>query len=183
MRSADVPAFTAFVRARSSALFRTALLITGERHVADDLVQSTLEQVCRHWRKVRSADAPEAYARRILVNLANDRWRKLRGRAEVPLDDGIGGIDGVDAAGGGHAVDPYRGLVARDELMRGLQSLPVGMRTVLVLRYFEDLDDAEISRLMNISAGTVRSQVARGLSKLRSTVGTQPLHAGSEGAA
>ncbi|MFD5144388.1 SigE family RNA polymerase sigma factor [Streptomyces sp. NPDC058401] len=176
MRTADVPAFTAFVQARSSALFRTALLITGERHVADDLVQSTLEQVCRHWRKVRSADAPEAYARRILVNLANDRWRKLRGRAEVPLDDGLGG------AGGGPAVDPYKGLVARDELMRGLQSLPVGMRTVLVLRYFEDLDDAEIGRLMNISAGSVRSQVARGLSKLRSTVGTQALRAGSEGA-
>ncbi|MFD6884890.1 SigE family RNA polymerase sigma factor [Streptomyces sp. NPDC059957] len=172
MRTADVPAFTAFVQARSSALFRTALLITGERHVADDLVQSTLEQVCRHWRKVRSADAPEAYARRILVNLANDRWRKLRGRAEVPLDDGIGG---------GH-VDPYKGLVVRDELMRELQSLPVGMRTVLVLRYFEDLDDAEIGRLMNISAGSVRSQVARGLSKLRSTVGTQALRAGSEGA-
>ncbi|MFE4632969.1 SigE family RNA polymerase sigma factor [Streptomyces sp. NPDC056773] len=173
MRTADVPAFTAFVQARSSALFRTALLITGERHVADDLVQSTLEQVCRHWRKVRSADAPEAYARRILVNLANDRWRKLRGRPEVPLDDGIGG---------GH-VDPYRGLVVRDELMRELQSLPVGMRTVLVLRYFEDLDDAEIGRLMNISAGSVRSQAARGLSKLRSAVGTQALRAGSEGAA
>ncbi|MCX5405872.1 SigE family RNA polymerase sigma factor [Streptomyces sp. NBC_00335] len=173
MRTADVPAFTAFVQARSPALFRTALLITGERHVADDLVQSTLEQVCRHWRRVRSADAPEAYARRILVNLANDRWRKLRGRAEVPLDDGIGG---------GH-VDPYKGLVVRDELMRELQCLPVGMRTVLVLRYFEDLDDAEIGRLMNISAGSVRSQVARGLSKLRSTVGTQALRAGSEGAA
>lgn len=173
MRTADVPDFTAFVQARSSALFRTALLITGERHVADDLVQSTLEQVCRHWRKVRSADAPEAYARRILVNLANDRWRKLRWRAEVPLDDGIGGGQ----------VDPYKGLVVRDELMRELQSLPVGMRTVLVLRYFEDLDDAEISRLMNISAGSVRSQIARGLGKLRSTVGTQALRAGSEGAA
>ncbi|MFF2750296.1 SigE family RNA polymerase sigma factor [Kitasatospora sp. NPDC058048] len=173
MRSADVPAFTAFVHARSSALFRTALLLTGERHVADDLVQSTLEQVCRHWRRIRSADAPEAYARRILVNLANDRWRKLRGRAEVPLDDGIG--DGY--------VDPYKGLVVRDELMRELQSLPIGMRTVLVLRYFEDLDDAEIGHLMNISAGSVRSQVARGLSKLRSTVDAQALHTRSGGVA
>ncbi|MFE7530088.1 SigE family RNA polymerase sigma factor [Kitasatospora sp. NPDC057542] len=173
MRTADVPAFTAFVHARSSALFRTALLLTGERHVADDLVQSTLEQVCRHWRRIRSADAPEAYARRILVNLANDRWRKLRGRAEVPLDEGIG--DGY--------VDPYKGLVVRDELMRELQSLPIGMRTVLVLRYFEDLDDAEIGHLMNISASSVRSQVARGLSKLRSTVDAQALHTRSGGAA
>ncbi|MFD4908233.1 SigE family RNA polymerase sigma factor [Kitasatospora purpeofusca] len=173
MRSADVPAFTAFVHARSSALFRTALLLTGERHLADDLVQSTLEQVCRNWRRVRSADAPEAYARRILVNIANDRWRKLRGHKEVPLDDGIGD----------EYVDPYKGLVVRDALMRELQSLPIGMRTVLVLRYFEDLDDAEIGHLMNISAGSVRSQVARGLSKLRSTVDAQPVHSRSGGVA
>ncbi|MBD0673623.1 SigE family RNA polymerase sigma factor [Streptomyces sp. CBMA156] len=173
MRTADVPAFTAFVHARSPALFRTALLLTGERHVADDLVQSTLEQVCRHWRRIRSADAPEAYARRILVNLVNDRWRKLRGRVEVPLDDGIG--DGY--------VDPYKGLVVRDELMRELQCLPVGMRTVLVLRYFEDLDDAEIGHLMNISAGSVRSQAARGLSKLRSAVDARALPTPSGGVA
>ncbi|MGY0464346.1 SigE family RNA polymerase sigma factor [Kitasatospora sp. cg17-2] len=161
------------MHARSSALFRTALLLTGERHLADDLVQSTLEQVCRNWRRVRSADAPEAYARRILVNLANDRWRKLRGHEEVPLDDGIGD---------GH-VDPYKGLVVRDALMRELQSLPIGMRTVLVLRYFEDLDDAEIGHLMNISAGSVRSQIARGLSKLRSTVDARPVHSRSGGVA
>ncbi|MFE4513588.1 SigE family RNA polymerase sigma factor [Kitasatospora sp. NPDC056783] len=173
MRTADVPAFTAFVHARSPVLFRTALLLTGERHTADDLVQSTLEQVCRHWRRIRSTDAPEAYARRILVNLVNDRWRKLRGRVEVPLDDGIG-----DAY-----VDPYKGLVIRDELMRELQCLPIGMRTVLVLRYFEDLDDAEIGHLMNISAGSVRSQVARGLSKLRSAVDAQALHTPSGGVA
>ncbi|SDT83314.1 RNA polymerase sigma-70 factor, sigma-E family [Streptomyces sp. TLI_053] len=173
MRAADVPAFTAFVHARSASLFRTALLLTGERHTADDLVQSTLEQVCRNWRRVRAADAPEAYARRILVNLANDRWRRLRGHEEVPLDDGIGD---------GH-VDPYRGVVVRDALMRELQSLPIGMRTVLVLRYFEDLDDAEIGRLMNISPGTVRSQAARALSKLRATVDTQALQARSGGTA
>ncbi|MBC9711889.1 SigE family RNA polymerase sigma factor [Streptomyces sp. TRM66268-LWL] len=183
MRAADVPAFTAFVQARSSALFRTALLLTGERHLADDLVQSTLEQVCRHWRRVRSADAPEAYARRILVNLANDRWRRLRGRAEIPLDEGIGSDGtgrGAEPYGG---TDPYKGLHVRDELMRVLGTLPVGMRTVLVLRYFEDLSDAEIARLMDISASSVRSQAARGLAKLRSTIDPQPARASSGGAA
>ncbi|WP_199552008.1 SigE family RNA polymerase sigma factor [Streptomyces sp. N35] len=177
MRAADVPAFTAFVQARSSALFRTALLLTGERHLADDLVQSTLEQVCRHWRRVRSADAPEAYARRILVNLANDRWRRLRGHAEIPLDDGIGGEQV------GPPVDPYQGLHVRDELIRVLHTLPIGMRTVLVLRYFEELDDAEIARLMDISESSVRSQAARGLAKLRSAINPQVTRASSGGTA
>jgi RNA polymerase sigma-70 factor (sigma-E family) len=177
VRAADVPAFTAFVHARSAALFRTALLLTGERHLADDLVQSTLEQVCRHWRRVRSADAPEAYARRILVNLANDRWRRLRRRPEIPLDDEVGGewADG--------STDPYGELHLRDELIRQLHTLPVGMRTVLVLRYFEDLGDAEIARLMDISASAVRSQAARGLAKLRSSVNSPSARAGSGGAA
>ncbi|MFE0641018.1 SigE family RNA polymerase sigma factor [Streptomyces sp. NPDC058877] len=173
MREADVPAFTAFVEARSPTLFRTALLLTGERHLADDLVQSTLERLCRHWRRVQAADSPEAYARRILVNLAHDRWRKLRGPLEVPLDDGIGG----------GSVDPYKELDVRDELMRTLHALPVRMRTVLVLRYFEDLDDAEIGALMDISPSSVRSQVTRGLAKLRSAVGRQALGAHSGGAA
>ncbi|MER7177688.1 SigE family RNA polymerase sigma factor [Streptomyces mesophilus] len=177
MRAADVPAFTAFVQARSSSLFRTALLLTGERHLADDLVQSTLEQVCRHWRRVRSADAPEAYARRILVNLANDRWRRLRGRTEIPLDDGIGGERA------GPDTDPFQSLHVRDELIRGLHTLPIGMRTVLVLRYFEELDDTEIACLMDISASSVRSQAARGLAKLRSTINPQATRASSGGAA
>ncbi|WP_435190054.1 SigE family RNA polymerase sigma factor [Streptomyces sp. bgisy126] len=173
MRDADVPAFTAFVEARSAALFRTALLLTGERHLADDLVQSTLERVCRQWRRVRAADSPEAYVRRILVNLAHDRRRKLRGTSEVPLDDGIRG----------GSVDPYKELDVRDELMRTLHTLPVGMRTVLVLRYFEDLDDAEIGTLMDVSPSSVRSQAARGLAKLRSAAGRQSSGARSGGAA
>ncbi|WP_371476754.1 SigE family RNA polymerase sigma factor [Kitasatospora sp. NBC_00315] len=173
MRGSDVEDFTSFVQARSAALFRTALLLTGERHAADDLVQSTLEKVYRHWRRVRSADVPEAYARRILVNLANDRWRRQRGHAETPLHD--------DA--GGERVDPYKGVDARDELMRTLQELPTSMRTVLVLRYFEELSDAEIAGLMNTSASTVRSQASRGLAKLRSAVARNTRHTPSGGAA
>lgn len=166
MRGSDVEDYTSFVRARSAALFRTALLLTGERHAADDLVQSTLERVYRHWRRVRSAEVPEAYARRILVNLANDRWRRQRRQPEAALHD--------DAAG--EPVDPYRGVDVRDELMRTLQTLPTSMRTVLVLRYFEELGDAEIAGLMNTSTSTVRSQASRGLAKLRSAVGRNTPH-------
>ncbi|MCX5214381.1 SigE family RNA polymerase sigma factor [Kitasatospora sp. NBC_00240] len=172
MRGSDIEDYTSFVRARSAALFRTALLLTGERHTADDLVQSTLERVYRNWRRVRSADVPEAYARRILVNLANDRWRRQRSHPEAPLPD--------DAGGG--RVDPYQGVDVRDELMRTLQTLPTSMRTVLVLRYFEELSDVEIAGLMNTSASTVRSQASRGLAKLRSVVDRNTHHTPSGGA-
>lgn len=164
MRPAEVVEFTEFVQGRSASLFRTALLLTGSRHAADDLVQSTLERTCKHWGRVRGADSPEAYARRILVNLANDRWRGLRGRNEVPLDNGEQHEPPPDGP------DPIQQLVLRDQLMRVLHTLPQNMRTVLVLRYFDDLPDESIADLMNVATSTVRSQAARGLAKLRAAV-------------
>ena len=76
-RSGPGIGFTEFVAQRSGALFRTAYALTGDVHVAEDLVQEALERACRHWRKVEVADSPEAYVRKVLVNLANDRWRRL----------------------------------------------------------------------------------------------------------
>jgi RNA polymerase sigma-70 factor (sigma-E family) len=151
--------FAAFVHARSAVLYRTAVLLTGSRDAADDLVQGTLERVCRHWRRARVADSPEAYARRVLVNLANDRWRGLRRRREVVLE-----LDPTETA------DPFGTLHERDALVRELHRLPQGMRTVLVLRYFEDLADESIADLLGITPATVRSQAARGLAKLREEV-------------
>jgi RNA polymerase sigma-70 factor (sigma-E family) len=151
--------FGEFVAARSAALFRTAVLLTGDRHAADDLVQSTLEKACRRWSRVRRAASPDAYVRRILVNLANDRWRRHGRAQELPLVD-----DRPDGA------DPYQQTDQRDQLVRALHTLPIGMRTVLVLRYFDDLSDADIADLMGVSAATVRSQAARGLARLRTAV-------------
>ncbi|MEE4544459.1 SigE family RNA polymerase sigma factor [Streptomyces sp. V4-01] len=168
MRADDVADFSAFVSARSGALFRTAVLLTGEREAAEDLVQSTLERCCRHWRTVSRADAPEAYARRILVNLVHDGGRRRRHR-EVPLEPENGGR----REGGGGAdlpPDPYRQVVLRDALVQALRTLPAGMRTAVVLRYFDDLPDAEIAAALGISESAVRSQVARGLAKLRAAV-------------
>ncbi|MGV9267103.1 SigE family RNA polymerase sigma factor [Kitasatospora sp. NPDC003701] len=151
--------FTDFVHRRSAALFRTAHLLTGDRDLAEDLVQEALEKACRHWKRVSAADSPEAYVRRMVVNLANDRWRR-RGRAgeRAPAD-----LDGLAAPGG----DPYRAVDLRDELIRALHTLPIGMRSVVVLSYLHDLDDRQIGEILNISPGTVRSQLARGLAKLR----------------
>ncbi|WP_042396737.1 SigE family RNA polymerase sigma factor [Streptacidiphilus carbonis] len=161
MRADEAEEFAAFVRARSASLHRTALLLTGGRHAADDLVQGALERACRHWSKARRADSPEAYVRRILVNLANDRWRGLRRRpVEVPLAE--------DRPSG---EDPYGRVAERDQLMRRLHALPIQMRTVLVLRYFDDMPDEGIADLLGVTPSTVRSQASRALAKLRAPVG------------
>ena len=149
--------FQQFVAARSAPLFRGALVLTGNRETAEDLVQETLERVCRKWRTIVAKDAPDAYVRRIMVNLANDRWRRFR--RTVPHQD-----TGDMAAPG----DEYGRIDSRDQLVRALQSLPMRMRTVVVLRYLHDLSDAEIAADLRISQSTVRSQLARGMEKLRS---------------
>jgi len=155
--------FEEFVTARSAALFRTAVLLTGDRNEAQDLVQSALERACRHWDRVVAAQQPEAYVRRILVNSLKDRWRARRRIVEVSFDD---------ARPAPHAgPSPYRQVELRRAIVAALQRLPVGMRSVLVLRYFEDLSEAEIARVLDCSAGTVKSQAARGLARLREVLG------------
>lgn len=151
--------FHAFVVARSATLFRAALVLTGNREAAEDLVQETLERACRKWRTIAAKDAPDAYVRRIMVNLANDRWRRFRRTVpQVPQ------LDGRDSPAPG---DDYGQVDTRDQLVRALQELPMRMRTVVVLRYFHDLPDDEIAADLRISPSTVRSQLARGIGKLR----------------
>jgi RNA polymerase sigma-70 factor (sigma-E family) len=153
---ADEVEFADFVRERSGALLRTAYLLTGSQDAAEDLVQEALERACRRWRRTAVADAPEAYVRRIVVNLANDRWRRLARAGEreaVP--------EQADPS------DAYGRFELRDELIRILQTLPIGMRTVVVLHYLHDMNDAQIAAMLGVSPGSVRSQLARGLAKLR----------------
>ncbi|MFF0011733.1 SigE family RNA polymerase sigma factor [Streptomyces sp. NPDC005374] len=150
--------FQAFVAARSTTLFRGALVLTGDREAAEDLVQETLERACRKWRTIAGKDAPDLYVRRIMVNLANDRWRRFR--RLVTISDS----EGADKAAPG---DEFGQVDNRDQLVRALQQLPMRMRTVVVLRYFHDLSDAEIAADLDISPSTVRSQLARGIEKLR----------------
>jgi RNA polymerase sigma-70 factor (sigma-E family) len=150
--------FRDFAAARSAGLFRGALVLTGNRETAEDLVQETLERAWSRWRTIAAKDSPEAYVRRIMVNLANDRWRRFR-RTVTHHDNG----DGDGAAAG----DEYARVDSRDQLVRALQALPMRMRTVVVLRYFHNLSDAEIAADLGISTGTVRSQLARGIDRLR----------------
>jgi RNA polymerase sigma-70 factor (sigma-E family) len=149
--------FEQFVQERSMALFRTAYLVVGEVHQAEDLLQSALEQAYRRWRQIKAMQYPEAYVRRVIVNLACDGQRSRRRRTEVALEEATTATGTDDTA----LVD------LRQALLVGLQQLPVGMRTVLVLRYWEGLSEAEVAAELGRSLGTVKSQASRGLERLR----------------
>lgn len=155
LRSRDAE-FTAFVRECGPYLHRTAYLLCGDPHRAEELVQSTFERVYRTWAKVKPA-TQRAYARQILVNLRIDGWRHAR-RESFPGDDKIPVTPAADHAG--H-------VVLRDELVRGLARLPVSQRRVVVLRHLLDLPEAEVARELGIAVGTVKAANARGLARLR----------------
>ncbi|MFI5842468.1 SigE family RNA polymerase sigma factor [Catenuloplanes sp. NPDC051500] len=148
--------FREFVRAQWGPLTRTAYLLTGDRSYAEDLVQTALEKTHRKWRTVSRMEAPVAYVRKAMVNTAIS-WRRRRSFGAVPLS-----VEDPAAAG-----DPYRQVEERQQLLAALRRLPPKMRAALVLRYFEDLTEPDIAAAMGCSVGTVKSQVSRGLQRLR----------------
>lgn len=145
--------FTAFVRSATPTLTRTAYLLTGDRETASDLVQEAFVRTYLAWRRVRP-DGATAYARRVLVNLNIDRWRR---RTPVPSEL----VDGPDPG------DAHRRVDDRDEVVRLLGSLPPQQRRVIVLRYFNDLTEAAVADHLGISIGAVKSACSRGLATLR----------------
>lgn len=156
---ASIP-FEDFVRARSAALLRTALLLAGDkgRPEAEDLLQTALERAYRHWGRICQSGDPERYVRRVLANASTDWWRRLRRRPEHPLPG-----DEPGPLAGDHA----SAIAERDFLMRALAALPPRQRAVLVLRYFCDMSEAEIADVLGCAVGTVKSQASRGLARLR----------------
>lgn len=147
--------FVAFVRDARPYLFRTAYLLCGDPHRAEDLVQGTFERVYRSWHRVGTE--PRAYARRVLVNLRTDTWRRTS-RTDLPGDDVLRLPDTPD-----HAAR----VAARDELVRALAQLPPQQRRVVVMRHLLDLTEAQVAGELGRSVGTVKSANARGLENLR----------------
>lgn len=150
------------MRGRSTHLFRLALVLTGwDKAAAEDVLQIALERAYRRRRLLFRQGSAEPYVRRVVVNAAID-WRRLRRRrAEQPLD-----------LAAGLAVEDRTGQVGdRDVLVRALAALAPKQRAVLVMRYWEDVPDAEIAATLNCSSGTVRSQASRGLARLRELSG------------
>lgn len=155
--------YVAFVRARQGSLLRAAVLICGDSHVAEDLLQDALVKLASRWEKVRD-EAPEAYVRRILYRDAVSRWRRW-GR-EQPRD--LSSPEAPALPGGGS--DPADTWVEGAEVRQALAQLPPRQRAVLVLRYYEDLSEVRIAEVLGISPGTVKSQASRALATLRRLV-------------
>ena len=166
--------FEEYVAARGPALLRLAFVLTGDTHLAQDLVQAGLARAYGRWGRVSRAQHPDAYVRRIIVN-EHLGWRRRRLFGEQPRAGGDVAADTTDAAdpvfgpaaGWAVSADPSQGVVDRDEAAKALGLLPARARTVLVLRYYADLDDAAIAELMGISTSTVRSTASRALAALR----------------
>jgi RNA polymerase sigma-70 factor (sigma-E family) len=153
----DTGDFEQFVSGRSAVLLRTAyLLCAGDRGAAEDMLQDVLERMYPKWRRIRGE--PEAYARAALANESANRWRRRSRRPrETPLSD----------AAHPEIRGPEREVVQRDEVVRALGELPERMRAVLVLRFFDDLTEADTATALGCGTGTVKSQTSRGLARLR----------------
>jgi RNA polymerase sigma-70 factor (sigma-E family) len=150
--------FDTYVHERSSALLRLAFLLTGDAHLAEDLVQSSLVKVMGRWDEITAGGDPHPYMRTVLLRTALG-WRRRRWAGERPSDRLPEGADAADTAGT---------VVARERLRRALLALPPRQRAAVVLRHYEDLSEADVARALHCSVGTVKSQTARGLERLRS---------------
>jgi RNA polymerase sigma-70 factor (sigma-E family) len=158
-RDAD---FEAWMTARQPVLLRTAYLLTGDAHAAEDLVQTTLAKLYLAWDRIRDREHVDAYARRALVNEHRSTWRRPFKRREVVTDR-----------------PPERGFTEEyddrhDALWAFVCSLPTRQRAVLVLRYYEELSEAETADALGISVGTVKSQASRALAALRERLPEHP---------
>ena len=151
--------FGAYVTARRDHLLRTAYLLCGDHHAAEDLVQAALVSAASRWSRI--ADDPEAYIRRSMVNQHVSWWRRHRGRvrtvADVPERRGTAG-------------DVHRAVEDSLTLTAALAALAPRQRAVVVLRFFEDLDVATTAEVLGCSTGTVSSQTSDALRRLRTLV-------------
>jgi RNA polymerase sigma-70 factor (sigma-E family) len=154
-----VEEFDAFVRARTGALLHAAYLLTGDQHLAEDLVQAALARTHRAWGRLHDTGNAEAYTRKIMYHLQVSWWRRQRVPESLP----------------GEPVEPRRApgddqadvLATRVALRKALLKLTPKQRAVLVLRFFEDRTETETAEILDVNLGTVKSQTAKALARLR----------------
>jgi RNA polymerase sigma-70 factor (sigma-E family) len=157
------------VAQRGPALTRVAYLLLHDHHLAQDLTQETFARLHRNWARVSVFDDPDAYARKIMLNQMLS-WRRRRWWSERSSADlaEVGVIEDIAAEG-----------AERDAMWLMLQTLSAHQRAVIVLRFYEDLDDNSIATILGCSASTVRSHASKGLARLRNVAG-QPMTAGGQ---
>lgn len=156
----DPALFAEFVAARSASLHRTAYLLVGDRGLAQDLLQEALTKTYVAWPRLRDPGSAEAYTRKALTTTAIT-WYRRRSWGERPVDVV------PERPGDGHADE----VATRGLLWQALQSLPPRQRAAIVLRYYEDLTEAQTADVLGCAVGTVKSQVSDGLRSLRSRLG------------
>ena len=153
--------FRSYVAARSPALLRTAYALTGNRADAEDLLQTALAKTYLSWERIREREAVDGYVRRVMVNTRTSWWRRRR------LDEHP--TDAVPERTTER--DRTADLDLHDALWTALAGLPKRQRAMVVLRYYEDLSEAETAAVMGVSVGTVKSATSRALAKLRDSSG------------
>lgn len=156
-READ---YAHFVRTRTHALLRSAYLLTGDQHLAEDLVQEALARTHRAWLRLERPENAEAYARKVMYHAQVSLWRRPRVAEVLP-----GELDSEPVGD-----DPAEDAVQRLTLRRALLALSAKQRAVIVLRYFEDHTEAEAAQLLGVSVSTVKTQTVRALERLRRLV-------------
>jgi RNA polymerase sigma-70 factor (sigma-E family) len=160
--AADDREFGEYVSARSRALLRTAYLLTGNVADAEDLVQAALAKTFLAWDRIEDRGAVDGYVRRAMVNTHISWWRRRRVE-EYPTDEI------PDQAVADHAVSSD----LQETLRRAIDRLPQRMRAAVVLRYYEDMTEAEVAEALGVSLGTVKSTVSRAVAKLRTDADLQ----------
>jgi RNA polymerase sigma-70 factor (ECF subfamily) len=159
VNATDAEEFTAFVATRSPALLRTAFMLTGDDRAAEDLLQTALLATVRHWRRIRERESLEAFVRRVMVNERRS-WFRRRQSGEVAVAEIVESM-----------TPDFTGRSADADLVsRALLTLPHRQRATVVLRFFDDLSEAEVASILGCSVGTVKSQTSKALIKLRAAL-------------
>jgi RNA polymerase sigma-70 factor (sigma-E family) len=156
----DDEEFDAFMTASWSSLYRVAVLMTGDTHLAEDMLQNAMGKVYKSWHRVSRVEHPRSYARAILANEVSTWWRR-QSSAEIPVERWK---ETTSTPG------PDDQVVEADRMWQALSTLPARQRAVVVLRYYEDLSGADIASVLGISEGTVKSHTHRALRALETAL-------------
>ncbi|AIR99304.1 SigE family RNA polymerase sigma factor [Streptomyces glaucescens] len=165
---ATYPSFSSYVRARQPMLLRTARSLTANPCDAEDLLQTALTKTYVAWDRIEDHRALDGYVRRALLNTRTSQWRKRR-VDEFTCDE----LPEPEPVSGGN--DPAERQALHDAMWRAILRLPARQRAMVVLRYYEDLSEAQTAEVLGVSVGTVKSAVSRALGKLREDPELEPV--------
>jgi RNA polymerase sigma-70 factor (sigma-E family) len=168
------PSFSSYVQARQPVLLRTARSLTANPSDAEDLLQTALTKTYVAWDRIEDHRALDGYVRRALLNTRTSQWRKRK------VDEFV--CDEPPEPEGLPAADPAEAQALHDAMWRAIMKLPARQRAMLVLRYYEDLSEAQTAEVLGVSIGTVKSAVSRALVKLREDPELEPVREGGSGA-